>query len=58
MNYDASTDARIVVDPATLLPYAREEQLYWYASIGKGKGESVLWSEHLVLTTRYEAHRR
>lgn len=54
-HYDASTAARIVLDPATLLPYARDEKIYWYASDGSGSGQSLLSSEHLVSTTTYEA---
>lgn len=54
-HYDASTVDRIVVDPATLLPYAREEKIHWYASVGKGNGDSLLSSEHLVSTTNYGA---
>jgi tetratricopeptide (TPR) repeat protein len=56
VDYDASTDARIVVDPATLLPYAREEQIYWFASLGNGKGDALLESDHLVSTTKYGPH--
>lgn len=55
-DYDASTDARIVVDPATLLPYVREEQIYWFASLGNGTGQALLESDHLVSTTRYGPH--
>ena len=54
-DHTASTEARIVTDPATLLPLAREERVYWYASFGKGKGDTVLQSEHLVSTTNYDA---
>lgn len=54
-DFSASTDARIVTDPATLLPYAREERIYWYAAVGKGGGDTVLQSEHLVSTTRYDS---
>jgi tetratricopeptide (TPR) repeat protein len=54
-HYDASTAARIVIDPATLLPYIRDETVSWYASIGKGEGKSMLSSEHLVSTTAYGA---
>jgi tetratricopeptide (TPR) repeat protein len=54
-DFAASTDARIVVDPATLLPYAREERIYWYVSLGMKPGEKILQSEHLVSTTRYDA---
>jgi len=50
--YTASTYARIVMDPETLLSYAREERVYWYASIGKGTGDSTLQSEHLVSRAR------
>jgi len=42
---------RIVTDPATLLPYAREQRAYWYASLGGHR--SVLQSEHLVSHTSY-----
>jgi hypothetical protein len=55
-HYDASTAARIVLDPVTLLPYARDETTFWYASIGKGEGKSMLSSEHLVSRTTYGAH--
>ena len=51
--YVVSTTARIVVDPATLLPYAREEQVYRFASLGSGKGESLLEPDHLVVTMKY-----
>jgi hypothetical protein len=54
-NYTASTEARIVTDPATLMPYAREERIHWYASLGKSKKDKVLRSEHLVSTTSYGA---
>jgi hypothetical protein len=54
-DFAASTDARIVVDPATLLPYAREERIYWYASLGKRAADKILQSEHLMSTTRYAA---
>ena len=54
-HYDASTAARIVVDPATLLPYARDEKTFWYASVGTGTGQSLLSSEHRVSTTTYRA---
>lgn len=53
VDYAASTDARIVLDPATLLPYAREEQIYWYAAFGKDAGDTILESEHVPSTTRY-----
>jgi hypothetical protein len=51
-SYDTSSAARIAVDPATLLPYAREEQIHRYVSLGNGK-ESLLESEHRMSTTRY-----
>ena len=41
-------------DPATLLPYSREEQVYWFASLGNGEGRAILESDHLVCTTKYE----
>jgi hypothetical protein len=53
MDYAASIDVRIVVDPATLLPYAREERIHWYISVGKSAANKLLQSEHLVSTTRY-----
>jgi hypothetical protein len=53
MDYAASIDARIVVDPTTLLPYAREERIYWYASVGRRADDKILQSEHLLSTTRY-----
>lgn len=55
VQYDASIIARIVVDPATLLPYHHEEQIHWYASLGPGEGGAVLLSDHIVATTRYGA---
>jgi hypothetical protein len=53
-HYTASTQARIVTDPATLLPYAREERIYWYASIDGGNS-AILQSEHVLSTTKYGA---
>ncbi len=53
--YSTSTEARIVTDPATLLPYAREERRHWYASSSDDRQDFVLQSEHLVSTTRYGA---
>jgi len=53
--YTASSGARMVTDPETLLLYAREERRYWYASAGKGGRDSALQSEHLVSTTSYSA---
>ena len=55
LDYMATTDARIVLDPATLVSYAREEQIYWYAALSKRAGETVLASDHLVSTTKYAA---
>ena len=52
-DFAASTDARIVVDPATLLPYTREEHVYWYASVGREAADKILQSEHLLTTTQY-----
>lgn len=51
--YTASIEARVVTDPTTLLPYAREERVYWYALRSDGTRGSVLQSEHLVSTTSY-----
>jgi hypothetical protein len=55
MDYAASIDARIVVDPLTLFPYAREERIYWYISVGKSAADKFLQSDHLLSTTRYAA---
>jgi len=55
-DYTASIEARIVTDPKTLLPYAREERRYWYVSRSRGGRDSVLQSEHLVSTATYGAH--
>ncbi|MGC1457142.1 MAG: hypothetical protein WA825_02565 [Steroidobacteraceae bacterium] len=52
-DYASSTVTCIVVDPATLLAYSREDRLYWYASVGKAHGDSILQSEHLKSTTTY-----
>jgi hypothetical protein len=52
-DFAASTDARMVVDPTTLLPYVCEERIYWYVSIGGKAADKILQSEHLVSTTRY-----
>lgn len=52
-DYAASIDARIVVDPATLFPFAREERIYWYVSVGRNPADKILESEHLIATTRY-----
>ena len=54
-DFAASTDARIVVDPATPLPYVREEHVYWYVSLGRKPAEKLLQSEHVMSTTRYAA---
>ena len=50
-NYTSSNTTRIVTDPTTLLPFAREKQLYWYAALVGG--ETILQSEHAVSTVRY-----
>ena len=53
VDYFASTEARIVTDPATLLPYAHEGRVYWYVSIGNTTDAAILESEHLISRTRY-----
>jgi hypothetical protein len=53
--YSGSRDLRIVTDPATLLPYARDEHLEWYASRDNAILGTDLGSEHLVSTTSYGA---
>jgi hypothetical protein len=50
-DYRSSRLTRIVTDPATLLPYAREQRVYWYASLGRGR--TILESEHLVSRATY-----
>jgi tetratricopeptide (TPR) repeat protein len=50
-DYTASVEARIVTDPAALLPYALEERVYWYWR--GGKMASILQSEHLISSTKY-----
>lgn len=52
-DFTASTEARIVTDPETLMSYAREERVYWYASIGRSAKDKVLQSEYVVSNTRY-----
>ncbi len=55
VDYVASTETRIVTDPATLLPYARNERAYSFIAIGKDEGDTVLESDHLVSTISYGA---
>jgi hypothetical protein len=52
-SYASSTATRIVLDPATLLCYAREDRLYWYVAIGDGRADTVLQSEHFKSTTTF-----
>jgi hypothetical protein len=52
-SYASSTATRLVLDPATLLPYSREDRLYWYASIGIGHADTILQSEHFKSTTTF-----
>jgi hypothetical protein len=52
-NYASSTATRIVLDPETLLSYAREDRLYWYVAIGDGRADTVLQSEHFKSTTTF-----
>ncbi|HEY6515317.1 MAG TPA: hypothetical protein VIY50_04180, partial [Steroidobacteraceae bacterium] len=54
MDYAASINTRIVIDPATLLAYGREERVHWYVSLGTSAADKILQSEHLVLTRRYD----
>jgi hypothetical protein len=53
--YAASITTRLVTDPATLLPFAHEKKVYWYATVGKA--DTVVQSEHTVSTTRYDGIR-
>jgi hypothetical protein len=52
-NYASSTATRIVLDPATLLSYAREDRLYWYVATGDARADTVLQSEHFKSTTTF-----
>ncbi len=52
-SYSSSAATRLVMDPATLLSYSREDRVYWYASIGKSDREMSLGSEHFKSTTTY-----
>jgi len=54
-HYVSSSATRIVMDPATLLCYSREDRLYWYASVGKGLGDAILQSEHLKSTATFSS---
>ena len=56
LHYAASIEGRIVTDPATLLPYAREERIFWYYSFGPNRQHTTLKSEHLVSRTHYESN--
>lgn len=53
MSYTSSAATRLVMDPATLLSYSREDRVYWYASVGKGDREMSLGHEHFKSTTTY-----
>jgi hypothetical protein len=44
---------RVFTDPATLLPYARDERVYWYASFGRRAADSILESGHLTSRAVY-----
>jgi hypothetical protein len=37
LHFDASSTTRIILNPATLLPYAFTEQVFWYVAINPGK---------------------
>jgi hypothetical protein len=52
--YTASIEARIVVDPATLMLYEREAHVTWYTSTSNNAKDKVLQSEHLVSTVSYD----
>ncbi len=49
--YAGSIEARIVTDPATLLPYTLEERISWYDP--DGRGDALVESDHVVSTAAY-----
>jgi hypothetical protein len=51
-HYAGSIEARIVTDPATLLPYTLEERVSWYYPAGAG--QAFVESDHLVSRTSYQ----
>ncbi|MGH8217334.1 MAG: hypothetical protein ACREUT_02005 [Steroidobacteraceae bacterium] len=57
LHYASSLDIRIVTDPRSLMPCAREERAYWYASVGNGRGDQLLESEHTTSSTDWLASR-
>ena len=52
--YTASIEARIVIDPATLMLYEKEAHVTWYVSTSNDAKDKVLQSEHLVSTVSYD----
>jgi len=52
IRYASSTDLRLVVDPARLLPYVSEARRHWYVAIG-GKGDPLIGAETVVSTYAY-----
>ncbi len=54
-DYTAALEARVVTDPAALLPYAFEERVHWYWHALGRRGATILQSEHLVSMTKYGA---
>jgi hypothetical protein len=52
VRYASSTDLRLVVDPARLLPYVSEARRHWYIAID-GKGDPLIGSETVVSTYSY-----
>jgi hypothetical protein len=53
--YASSLDIRIVADPESLLPCAREERAYWYASVGNGRGNQLIESEHTIASMTWDS---
>jgi hypothetical protein len=52
--YESSTLMRIVIDPATLLPYAHETYRYWYLASDKSPASgSLLESERFTMHSEY-----
>jgi len=52
MRYVSSTDLRLVVDPARLLPYVSEARRHWTIAID-GKGDPLIGAETVVSTYTY-----
>jgi hypothetical protein len=52
MRYASSTDLRLVVDPARLLPYVSEARRHWTIAVD-GRGDPLIGAETVVSTYTY-----